>query len=156
MYPRGTFPRLASSSLHPSRAVTVGAKKGTTVRRRPRDRGRGLRLGVTSPPGTVRQFRAVAVRCTSAPCLKGDTREWHVGRPSRHARPWSPAVSEPAGPPDGEQPAVRRGGPVFGPGAERSTGRACVKADDSEDEARRAAGGPGPKSSTRAERSPMG
>ncbi len=43
-------------------------------------------------------------------------------------------------------------GPIFGPGAERSTGRGCVNADDSEDEARRAAGGPGPKSSTRTER----
>jgi hypothetical protein len=67
-------------------------------------------------------------------------------------RAWSQAVSEPTGPPDGEQPTVQRGGPVFGPGAERSTGRGCVDADDSEDEARRAAGGPGPKSSTRTER----
>jgi hypothetical protein len=56
------------------------------------------------------------------------------------------------GPPGGEHPAVRRGGPVSGPGAERSAGRGCVNSDDSEDEARRAAGGPGPKSSTRTER----
>jgi hypothetical protein len=67
-------------------------------------------------------------------------------------RAWSQAVLEPTGPPDGEQPAVLRGGPVFGPGAERSTGCGCVDADDSEDEARRAAGGPGLKSSTRTER----
>ena len=59
---------------------------------------------------------------------------------------------DPTGPPGGEHPAVRRGGPVFGPGAERSAGRGCVDADDSEDEAQRAAGGPGPPTSTRAER----
>jgi hypothetical protein len=33
------------------------------------------------------------------------------------------AVSEPTGQPGGEHPAVRRGGPVLGPGAERSAGR---------------------------------
>ena len=63
-------------------------------------------------------------------------------------RAWDPAVSEPTGPPGGEHPAVRRGGPVLGPGAERSAGRGYVDVDDSEDEALRAAGGPGPKSST--------
>ena len=51
------------------------------------------------------------------------------------------------GPPGGEHPAVRRGSPVFGLGAELSAGRGSVNADDSEDEAQRAAGGQGPKSS---------
>ena len=58
----------------------------------------------------------------------------------------------PTGPPGGEHPAVRRGSPVFGLGAERSAARGYVNADDSEDEAQRAAGGPGPKSSIRDER----
>ncbi len=68
-------------------------------------------------------------------------------------RAWNQADSEPTGPPGGEHPAVQRGGPVFklGPGAERSASRGCVDSDDSEDEARRAAGGPDPKSSTQAE-----
>ncbi len=49
---------------------------------------------------------------------------------------------------------MRRGGLVFGPGAERSAGRGCVDADDLEDEAQRAAGGPpaGQPTSTRTER----
>ena len=55
----------------------------------------------------------------------------------------------PTGPLGGEHPAVRRGSPVFGLGAERSAARGYVNADDSEDEAQRAAGGPGPKSSIR-------
>ncbi len=37
-------------------------------------------------------------------------------------RAWDQAVSEPTGPPGGEHPAVLRGGPVLGPGAERSAG----------------------------------
>ncbi len=47
---------------------------------------------------------------------------------------------------------MRRGGPVLGPGAERSAGRRCVDAENSEDEAQLAARGPGPRSSTLAER----
>jgi hypothetical protein len=63
-------------------------------------------------------------------------------------RAWSQAVSEATGPPGGEHPAVRRGGPVPGPGAEHSAGRGNFDPDDSEDEALRAGGGPGPKSCT--------
>jgi hypothetical protein len=64
----------------------------------------------------------------------------HGTRPSRNRR---------AHP---QHPAVLRGGPVSGPGAEHRAGRGYVDPDDSEDEALRAAGGPGPKSSTWTER----
>jgi hypothetical protein len=34
-----------------------------------------------------------------------------------------------SGPTGGEHPAVRRGGPVLGPGAERSAGSGCIDMD---------------------------
>ena len=67
----------------------------------------------------------------------------------------SEADSEPTGPPGGEHPAARRGSPGV---VTRTGADADVNADDSEDEARRAAGGPGPWShdSMEAERSLIG
>jgi hypothetical protein len=72
----------------------------------------------------------------------------HGARPTRNQRAQ----------PGGEHPAARARKPGLRTGAERSGARGCVDADDSEDEALRAAGGPGSWShdSMEAERSIIG